>query len=154
MFVLPSTGFELTPLINCNNNRLALYPGLKTTRSHLLDLSQFSIYCRANPLSKVIYLQNSTNKHRYNFRVRYCFCKSARFMVFKVTFNNISVISWRTALLVEDTGGPAENNLNVRWNGGEQIQSQNHKNCIMQNMRINLSFTALRGKIELIITGN
>jgi hypothetical protein len=57
MFVLPSTGFELTPLINCNTNRLALYPGLKTTRSHLLDLSQFSIYCRANPLSKVIYLQ-------------------------------------------------------------------------------------------------
>ena len=119
-----------------------------------ISLSQFSIYCRANLLSKVIYLQNSTNKHRYNFRVRYCFCKSARFMVFKVTFNNIWVISWRTALLVEDTGGPGVNNLNVRGNRGEQIQSQNHKNCILKNMRINLSFTALRGKIELIITGN
>ena len=39
MFVLPSTGFELTPLINCNTNRLALCPGLKTTRSHPLYLS-------------------------------------------------------------------------------------------------------------------
>jgi hypothetical protein len=25
------------------------------------------------------------------------------------TFNNISVISWRSALLVEETGGPREN---------------------------------------------
>jgi hypothetical protein len=30
-------------------------------------------------------------------------------MVFTVTFNNISVISWRSALLVEGTGVPAEN---------------------------------------------
>ena len=27
-------------------------------------------------------------------------------MVFNATFNNISVISWRSALLVEDTGVP------------------------------------------------
>ena len=30
-------------------------------------------------------------------------------MVFNVTFNNISVISWRSVLLVEETGGPREN---------------------------------------------
>jgi hypothetical protein len=30
-------------------------------------------------------------------------------MVFSATFNNISVISWRSVLLVEETGGPAEN---------------------------------------------
>ena len=30
-------------------------------------------------------------------------------MVFKVTFNNISVISWRSGLLVEETGEPGEN---------------------------------------------
>ena len=30
-------------------------------------------------------------------------------MVFNATFNNISVISWRSALLVEETGGPVEN---------------------------------------------
>ena len=31
------------------------------------------------------------------------------FMVFSATFNNISVISWRSVLLVEETGGPGEN---------------------------------------------
>ena len=31
------------------------------------------------------------------------------FMVFNVTFNYISVISWRSVLLVEETGGPGEN---------------------------------------------
>ena len=30
-------------------------------------------------------------------------------MVFNATFNNISVISWRSVLLVEDTGVPGEN---------------------------------------------
>ena len=30
-------------------------------------------------------------------------------MVLNTTFNNISVISWRSVLLVEETGGPREN---------------------------------------------
>jgi hypothetical protein len=30
-------------------------------------------------------------------------------MVFNVTFNNISVVSWRPVLLVEETGVPGEN---------------------------------------------
>jgi len=30
-------------------------------------------------------------------------------MVFNATFNNISVISWRSVLLVEETGIPGEN---------------------------------------------
>ena len=30
-------------------------------------------------------------------------------MVFNATFNNISVISWRLVLLVEETGEPEEN---------------------------------------------
>ena len=30
-------------------------------------------------------------------------------MVFNATFNNISVISWLSVLLVEETGGPEEN---------------------------------------------
>jgi len=33
------------------------------------------------------------------------------FMVFKTTFNNISVISWRSVLLLEETGVPRENGL-------------------------------------------
>ena len=32
-----------------------------------------------------------------------------RVMVFNTTFNNISVISWRSVLLVEETGVPGEN---------------------------------------------
>jgi hypothetical protein len=31
-----------------------------------------------------------------------------RFMVFNATFNNISVISWRSDLLVEETGVPEQ----------------------------------------------
>jgi hypothetical protein len=31
------------------------------------------------------------------------------FMLFNATFNNISVILWRTVLLVEETGLPTEN---------------------------------------------
>ena len=30
-------------------------------------------------------------------------------MVFNATFNNISVISWRSVLLVKESGGPGEN---------------------------------------------
>ena len=35
------------------------------------------------------------------------------FMVFNATFNNISVISWRSVLLVEETGVPRENHWPV-----------------------------------------
>jgi len=34
-------------------------------------------------------------------------------MVFKATFNNMSVISWRSVLLVEETGIPEENHRPV-----------------------------------------
>ena len=34
-------------------------------------------------------------------------------IVFNATFNNISVISWRSILLVEETGGPRENHQPV-----------------------------------------
>jgi hypothetical protein len=34
-------------------------------------------------------------------------------IVFSATFNNISVILWRTVLLVEETGGPGENHRPV-----------------------------------------
>jgi hypothetical protein len=37
-------------------------------------------------------------------------------MVFNATFNNISVISWRLVLLVEETGGPGENHQAVSSN--------------------------------------
>ena len=40
-------------------------------------------------------------------------CIWFRLIVFNVTFNNNSVISWRSVLLVEETGGPGENHRPV-----------------------------------------
>jgi hypothetical protein len=40
----------------------------------------------------------------------------AWFMVFNATFNNISVISWQSVLLAEETGGPGENHRPVALN--------------------------------------
>ena len=34
-------------------------------------------------------------------------------MVFNATFNNISVMSWGSVLLVEETGGPVDNHRPV-----------------------------------------
>jgi hypothetical protein len=39
--------------------------------------------------------------------------KGFGFMVFNATFNNISVISWRSVVLVEETWVPVENNRPV-----------------------------------------
>jgi hypothetical protein len=36
-----------------------------------------------------------------------------KFMVFIATFNNISAISWRSVLLVKETGLPRENHRSV-----------------------------------------
>ena len=36
-------------------------------------------------------------------------CLGLGFLVFNATFNNISVISWRSVLLMEETGVPREN---------------------------------------------
>jgi hypothetical protein len=33
----------------------------------------------------------------------------AKIIVFNATFNNISIISWRSVLLIEETGVPGEN---------------------------------------------
>jgi hypothetical protein len=44
-------------------------------------------------------------------------------MLFKATFNNISVISWRSVLLVEETAVPGENHRPVASH--RQILSHN-----------------------------
>ena len=42
------------------------------------------------------------------------YCLFVCLMVFNATFNNISVLSWRSVLLVEElTGGPGENHRPV-----------------------------------------
>ena len=42
--------------------------------------------------------------------------KDGWFMVFNTTFNNISVISWRSVFLLEETDLPGENQHNKRKN--------------------------------------
>jgi len=49
------------------------------------------------------------SNHLFIFKVSW----GLRDMVFNATFNNISVISWRQVLLVEETGGPRENHRSV-----------------------------------------
>jgi hypothetical protein len=53
-------------------------------------------------------------------------------MVFNTTFNNISVISWRSVLLVEETGVPGENLSQV----ADKTSSSSHQNvfCSRHNM--------------------
>ncbi len=45
-----------------------------------------------------------------------CLVGLVSFMVLNVTFNNISVISWQSVLLVEKTGAPGENHRPVASN--------------------------------------
>ena len=47
------------------------------------------------------------------FFLRFFYWLRFRFMVFNVTFNNISVISWRSALMVEETRAREENHRPV-----------------------------------------
>jgi hypothetical protein len=46
------------------------------------------------------------------------------FMVFNATFNNISAISWRSLLLVEEIGGPGENHAPTCRKSGWQTLSR------------------------------
>ena len=52
-----------------------------------------------------IQLPGQSSQYRKQSYVMYIYmCIGLRFMVFNATFNNISVISWRSVLLVEETG--------------------------------------------------
>jgi hypothetical protein len=67
------------------------------------------------------------------------YCKSSqlhclwfRFMVFNATFNNISDISWRSVLLVEETGVPGENHRHVpsHWQTYHKMLYRVHRLCV------------------------
>ena len=60
IFVLPSTGFELTPLIHCSTIRLTLRPAPQTTRPHPL---QYMFLC--------IYIYGSKQKYKYLYSTSY-----------------------------------------------------------------------------------
>jgi hypothetical protein len=75
---------------NVTLNRHIILFGLRQRNYKKTEASAYS-YCRN-------YRITTPYKH-----------KNRRAMVFNGTFNNISVISWRLILLVEDTGIPREN---------------------------------------------
>jgi len=52
-------------------------------------------------------------------------------MVFNATFNNISVISWRSVLLVEESGIPEESGL-IKLKA-----TTNRRNCYFKNLHGN-----------------
>jgi len=59
---------------------------------------------------------SEVNLHKVKYYIFFYVIKTlnrVRVMVFNTTFNNISVISWWTVLLVEETGVPGENHRPV-----------------------------------------
>jgi hypothetical protein len=58
---------------------------------------------KSDHLDDQIVLLHSEKRKSVHIRSYVCL------MVFNVIFNNISVISWRSVLLVEETGGSGEN---------------------------------------------
>ena len=61
------------------------------------------------------------------------------FMVFNSTFNNISVISWRPVLLVEETGVPRENHQPVASHSqtlSHNVISSTHRLSGIRNHKI------------------
>ena len=54
------------------------------------------------------------------------------FMVFNVTFNNISVVLWQSALLAEETGVPGENHRPA----ASHLQTLSH-NVVSSTPRLN-----------------
>jgi hypothetical protein len=90
-----------------------------------------SVHCMIIELSSIKFLFSSLNWRRCQIYIYYTYgtywikrvyewslinseTKDSRWMfvclmVFNATFNNISVISWRSILLVEETGVPREN---------------------------------------------
>ena len=63
-----------------------------------------------NNLHKSVSIELFMKKKKKNVKKQnYHFKEWIRVMVFKATFNNISAISWRAVLLVEETRVPREN---------------------------------------------
>ena len=62
-----------------------------------------------NIITEIWIYCNIAKKKLYKKSLKIPIWGRVRVMVFNATFNNISVISWRSVLLVEETGVPGEN---------------------------------------------
>ena len=67
------------------------------------------------------------DKKNYFMSLWSIYIKRVRFMVFNATFNNISVISWWSVLLVEETREPGENHWLIQLRIPENFQFAHFK---------------------------
>jgi hypothetical protein len=72
------------------------------------------------------------------------------YMVFNATFNNISVVSWRSIVLVEETGGPGKNHRPA----ASHWQTLSHKGLRYLNCYKNLNIACLNVYITENLTTN
>jgi hypothetical protein len=65
-------------------------------------------------------------------------------MVFQATFNNISVVSWRSVLLVDETKVPGENNRPATSHrqtlSHNFVSSIQHTGCVKYKLQMNLLY--------------
>ena len=69
----------------------------------------FNRYCEIFVSGLIKMLSNNMTNYS---KTSYCHYR-VRVRLFKATFNNISVISWQSVLLVDETGVPGENHRPV-----------------------------------------
>jgi len=78
-----------------------------------------------------------------SFFIKYQIHWFVGFFVLNATFNNISVISWRLVLLVEETGLPGENHRPVvsciRYNDVSRYMSKRVSDCCVVLSKKNFS---------------
>jgi hypothetical protein len=78
------------------------------SNNHQHSLTSMAIVGHQN--HKAINIRKSNIEHK--IVILYEMVWLVGFILFKATSNNISVISWRSVLLVDETGGPRENHWN------------------------------------------
>ena len=110
-------GLELTIYDTRGKHACLVWPGLELT---IYDTRGKHAYLVWPGLELTIYDTRGKHATHYTsyavdfffgnlYRHKYIVC----LMMFNATFNNISVISWRSVLLVEETRGPGENHRPV-----------------------------------------
>jgi hypothetical protein len=93
---------------------------LQWSRKNILRSSQFFLMTRPH----VQWLIPVNLEHWwYSLSLSECLLCRVRIMVLNATFNNISVISWQSVLVVEETGIPGENH----WPVVSHWQTLSHK---------------------------
>ena len=87
------------------------------TPCHISILRDFLKECKSLSISQIsesVIYQNLNQPTSYNVHVKVNTIRASdRVVVNNATFNNISAISWRSVLLVEETGVPGEKNRPV-----------------------------------------